>query len=439
MRVVFYTQGCRTNIADTGWLTSLAKRREFSVAEDIVEADAAIINTCTVTHGADRDCRQLVRRIQRTNPHARICLVGCFSQTQPAEAARLGVDYVGGTGAKERVLDFLSQRGERQPSAFLDHETFEREGFLLPSQLPQTEDHTRLFLKIQDGCNHRCTYCIIHEARGASRSMTIDEVVHLSNRAASQGSEEIVLTGIDLGIFGGGVLKPGGLLDLLRALESQSHVKRIRLSSLSPRELPDELLGYVARSSRICPSFHISLQHGSASVLKKMGRPYAPELFRHVTQKIRELMPRASIAFDVIVGFPGETDADFDNVYTLLSETPWSRGHFFPYSPRSGTPSSTMPEQVPAAVKSRRMEKLLALSDQRFAEELDRERGREVSVLVERHHDDQCHAYGYSREFFPVVLEKSVAQPGTVVHALVTHRQTARDATYLVATPVQAR
>lgn len=409
MKITFITQGCRANKSDTGWLSVLAKNKNFKVEKSYLNAQAVIINSCTVTHGADRDCRQLIRKIRRENPQALICLVGCFSQMSSDEIQAIeGVDYIGGSGHKEKVLDFLEQNVRKQEAPVKDEMTFEKEGFLCPDELPLSETTTRLFLKIQDGCNHRCTYCIIHQARGASRSMSCVEVMRLLNQASDKGIKEVVLTGIDLGNFGGGVLVPGGLCDLLKHIDQECDIPRVRLSSLAPREYPDELLEVVASSQRICPSFHISLQHGHPRILKAMGRPYSPDLFRSRVARIKELMPDATIGLDVIVGFPGEDDESFKALVRLLNETEWTRGHFFPYSARQGTPSATMPSQVPDAVKTKRMKRLLKLNEKRFRLVLESWVGQKVDVLVEREERDRQELWlkGRTREFLPIRVRR---------------------------------
>ena len=388
--VAVLTLGCKLNQADT---EAIARRLVAGGARVVAGAekgaDAVVINTCSVTHVADRKARHLARLARRLSPNATIVLTGCYAETAPADVARsAGADLVVGNDAKSAIPALLLQR-LRQRSNPAD-------GCPAPGEASRRPDgprrapvrgrpsgRTRAFVKIQEGCSEMCAFCIVPRTRGRERSRTVQEVVDAVLARQSEGVQEVVLTGTQLGNYGRdlGADEPGPRR-LLEALLEGTQVRRIRLSSLQAQDISPQLLR-LWRDARLCPHFHLPLQSGSGDVLSRMSRRYTAQQFRHAVALIRDHVPDVAITTDVIAGFPGEADDDFEATFSLCEETGFAAIHAFPYSRRPGTAANLMRDQVPAPVRRRRLERLLALAEESAAAFRRRYVGREMPALWE--------------------------------------------------------
>ena len=384
--VAFHTLGCKLNFSETSSLAHSLEQGGFVRRDFEDDADIFVINTCSVTENADKECRYLVRGIRRRAPQAHIVITGCYAQLKPHEIAAIeGVDLVLGAAEKFNLplhLEALSA----DPTYGKVHscEIAEVTDFHSSSS---GADRTRAFLKVQDGCDYSCSFCTIPMARGASRSDRIENVLANVRELETAGVKEIVITGINLGDFGAvpaGQLRDENFEDLVHALETKTTVPRIRFSSVEPNLLTDQIITLVAGSDRLMPHFHIPLQSGSDRVLGKMRRRYRSALYEDRVQKIKSLMPHASIGADVIVGFPGESDADFEETFALLHRLPVSYLHVFTYSERPGTLAAEMESVVPMQARNERNRILRNLSYQKLQYFTAQYQGQARKVLFER-------------------------------------------------------
>ncbi len=380
--VAFCTLGCKVNFYDTEgiWHTFQAAGYEQVPFENV--ADVYVINTCTVTNTGDKKSRQMIRRAVRTNPSAIVVATGCYTQVAPDEVASIaGVDLVVGNDSKSRIVKLVEEvRDEHEPyrvvNDILKSRDFEE------FDVPYFEDRTRANLKIQDGCNNFCTFCLIPYARGLIRSRKPERILAQARKLGAAGYREIVLTGIHTGGYGADL---GGyrLAHLLSDLEKLDEVYRIRISSIEASEIDDDLIEVLGGSKKICPHLHIPLQAGHNSVLTRMNRHYTVAEYREKIRLLREKLPGLAVTSDVIVGFPGETDEQFEATWDLIRELAYSQLHVFPYSPKRGTPAAKFVDQVDESVKEERVAKLMALSlrlTEQYAYSLQ---GQEVEVIPE--------------------------------------------------------
>lgn len=393
--VAFYTLGCKLNYSETSSISRKFEQAGYEVNEFDKGADIYVINTCSVTDFADKKCRYTVRNALRKSPDAKIVVIGCYAQLKPKEISEIpGVDLVLGAAEKFNVLSYVEQlektsgKGMIKASEVKSANTF--------SDAFSFGDRTRSFLKVQDGCNYKCTFCTIPQARGDSRSDTISNAVKNAAEIAALGTKEIVLTGVNLGDFGNGTeviegirpKKEAMFIDLIRELDQVEGIDRFRISSIEPNLLTDEIIEFVASSQRFVPHFHVPLQSGSDKILKLMRRRYVRDLYRSRVEKIKETMPHACIGVDVIVGFPGETDADFLETYHFLNELDISYLHVFTYSERANTPASEMSDAVPMSCRRERNEQLRILSEKKKAAFYSRFEETEREVLFESHTEE---------------------------------------------------
>ena len=403
MRIAITTLGCKINQYDSAVIQSrLEENHSFVPFEE--PADCYIINTCTVTDRADWEARQLVRRAKRLSPGAKVLVTGCYAQVNPAEVADVpGVDYVVGLNRLDDLLQFVALPKDRDVRIAVSDAKRQRGVSVLGTRtLP---GHTRAFLKIQEGCNYSCTYCIIPTARGLSRSVTPREVLEQVRMLADAGYREIVLTGIHLGGYGQDLIPKVDLTALLEMISQSRLIPRVRLSSLDPREVPDRLVDLMAKSDVICPHVHVCAQAGDDEILKRMRRNYDRAYYRELLMKVRERLPDAALGSDIIVGFPGETDGAFDRSLEFFAALPLTYFHVFPYSSRRGTVAASLPDHVSSEVKktrARRMRELGAIKKRDFCL---RFRGRKLSVLIEEKIDRATGLRrGYSRNYLPVLV-----------------------------------
>lgn len=383
--VAFHTLGCKLNFSETSTLSRQLEKEGFEKKAFTEVADVYVINTCSVTENADKECRQLVRRIQRQAPESFVVITGCYAQLKPQEIAEIpGVDLVLGAAEKFNLVQHLSSltKGDATKICSCDIETVS--GFHASYSV---NDRTRTFLKVQDGCDYSCTFCTIPMARGKSRSDSIQNVVQQSITLEKNGVKEIVLTGINLGDFGkgeaGGRKHEENFFDLVKALDAETKIPRYRISSIEPNLLTNEIIEWVAKSDQFMPHFHIPLQSGSNAVLKLMQRRYATDLYEDRIAQIKKLMPHACIGVDVIVGSPGETEAYFKETMDFLHALDISYLHVFTYSERAMTKALNIKPVVPMQVRHERNKIARNLSYQKLQYFTAQQVGQTRKVLFE--------------------------------------------------------
>ena len=383
------TFGCRTNQADSAAIRDQFLSREFEETDGPKQADVIVVNSCTVTHRSDQQVRQLTRRLHRENPAARIVLTGCYAQRSPETLATLsGVSAVIGNSHKDQVAAISTGNGEvaslpgHAELAAVFRDDFAKARSIPAAPATQTGGRTRPFIKIQDGCDAKCTYCIIPQVRGPSRSVPPGSILEQCRELVEVGFKEVVLTGIHIGTYGM-YLEPRYSLDrLLREMMDLPGLQRIRLSSIEPMQLSRRITALAADSRQIAPHFHICLQSGSDRILKRMLRPYNTARFGAIVQEIRQRIPDAAIGTDVIAGFPGETDQDHAETVEFVTRGPFTYLHVFPYSDRSLTAASEMPEKVSPSIIKSRCEELRRISDNKERSFRRRFVGETLSVLT---------------------------------------------------------
>ncbi|GFN30322.1 tRNA (N(6)-L-threonylcarbamoyladenosine(37)-C(2))-methylthiotransferase MtaB [Paenibacillus xylaniclasticus] len=421
--VAFYTLGCKVNFYDTEAMWQLFKNAGYEQVDfEERTADVYVINTCTVTNTGDKKSRQIIRRAVRRNPDAVIAVTGCYAQTSPAEILEIpGVDLVIGTQDRDKLLDYVSQiQSDRQPVNAVRNIMKTREFEEL--DVPDFADRTRAFLKIQEGCNNFCTFCIIPWSRGLSRSRDPKSVIEQAHQLVAAGYKEIVLTGIHTGGYGDD-LDNYKLTDLLWDLDKVEGLERIRISSIEASQIDDRMIDVLNRSSKMCRHLHIPLQAGENSVLKRMRRKYTTEEFAAKIKRLKEAMPGVAITTDVIVGFPGETDEMFEQGYRFMQEIGFSEMHVFPYSKRTGTPAARMEDQVDEEVKNERVHKLIDLSEQMQLAYAKQWVGEVVDVIPERDYKGAPGTglvMGYSDNYLQIVFDGSEDLVGQLCRVKIT-------------------
>lgn len=385
-KVAFHTLGCKLNFSETSTIARLFQENGYEKVDFTAPSDVYVINTCSVTSNADKECKQIVKSALSVSPDAYVVVVGCYAQLKPEEIANIdGVDLVLGASEKFKLLNYLSDLNKRSKAEVFSCEIEEADFFVDSYSFG---DRTRVFLKVQDGCDYSCTFCTIPLARGASRSDTITNAVKNAHDIAKQDVKEIVLTGVNLGDFGNNASKEGNrkqetFLDLVQELDQVEGIERFRISSIEPNLLNDKVIEFVAGSKRFVPHFHIPLQSGSNKILKAMRRRYLRELYSDRVAKIKALMPHCCIGVDVIVGFPGETDEDFLDTYNFLNELDISYLHVFTYSERDNTDALAIKEVVPVAIRKKRNKMLRILSAKKLRHFYEQHLGESRVVLFE--------------------------------------------------------
>jgi threonylcarbamoyladenosine tRNA methylthiotransferase MtaB len=416
-QVAFHTLGCKVNHYETEAIWQLFKAAGYERTEYETKADVYVINTCTVTNTGDKKSRQVIRRAVRKNPDAVICVTGCYAQTSPAEIMAIpGVDIVVGTQDRTKMLDYIEQfRVERQPingvGNIMKARVYEE------LDVPAFTDRTRASLKIQEGCNNFCTFCIIPWARGLMRSRDPKEVVKQATQLVESGYKEIVLTGIHTGGYGQD-MKDYNLAMLLKDLETVEGLKRVRISSIEASQITDEVIEVLRHSNIVVRHLHVPLQSGSDTVLKRMRRKYTMAEFAERIEKLREVLPNCSITSDVIVGFPGETEEEFMETYNFIRDNKFSELHVFPYSKRTGTPAARMEDQVDEEIKNERVHRLIELSNQLAKEYASMFDGDVLEVIPEeKYTEDGAEGLliGYTDNYLKVVFEGTEDMIGKIV------------------------
>lgn len=420
MRVSFFTLGCKVNQNETGAMEQLFCQNGYTLAAPDETADVYIVNSCTVTSGGDKKSRQWLRRAKRQNPDGVTVLAGCYPQAFPEEAAAVPeADVVVGTVQRKSLLaaiDTALTTGER----VVDIRQHEKgEGF---EELPvrHFEKHTRAFIKVQDGCDRQCAYCVIPRARGKSRSRSQQSVLDELQALSAAGYREVVLSGINLPSYGKDT--NASLIDLIEACATVDGIERIRLGSLEPDRLSDEDIARMAAMPKLCPQFHLSLQSGSTRTLRRMRRTYTAEQYAAAATKMRAAFGEGNISFttDIIVGFPGETEEDFAESMEFVKAMRFLKVHVFPYSSRPGTPAADFDEQLTEAQKADRVHRLQQVAGAVRSEEIDKLLGSTDTVLLEKPLSNNLFT-GYTRLYVPVVVKASGAEAGEVVAAKLEH------------------
>ncbi len=423
--VAFHTLGCKLNYSETSALARLFEDSGYWPVGFEEGADIYVINTCSVTEQADKECKKIVRQALRQRPGAYVVVTGCYAQLKPVEIAEIpGVDLVLGAGEKFRILHYIDDLSKAQGKGMVRAGEI-REVNTFHSSF-SFGDRTRSFLKVQDGCDYKCSFCTIPLARGASRSDTLEKAVINAQGIAAQGAREIVLTGVNLGDFGNGTAviegerakKEALFIDLIEALDREVDIPRFRISSIEPNLLTTEIIQFVAESRRFMPHFHVPLQSGNDKQLRDMRRRYRRELYAGRVAAIKQTMPHACIGCDVIVGFPGETEADFLETYQFIQELDISYLHVFTYSERADTPAAGMPGVVPVEERRRRNQALRGLSDMKLRAFYRQHTGTSRPVLFEQH-KDPARITGFTDNYVKVDMPAGNYRVNTIAPVLL--------------------
>lgn len=406
-KVAFHTLGCKLNFSETSTIARLMLEKGFNKVDFKDKADVYVINTCSVTENADKECKQIVKNALNANPDAFIAIVGCYAQLKPDEISNIeGVDVVLGASEKFKLLNYIHFSGKNSHTEIHNCDINDVNQFIGSFS---AGDRTRSFLKVQDGCDYSCTFCTIPLARGKSRSDTIENAVENAIKIAESGVKEIVLTGVNLGDFGYGIeidsqtkkRKEYNFLDLIKALDEVEGIERIRISSIEPNLLKDEIIEFVANSKRFVPHFHIPLQSGSNSILAKMKRRYQRELYADRVAKIKSQLPNCCIGVDVIVGFPGETDELFKETYDFINLLDISYLHVFTYSERDNTEAIIMPGTIEFNERKKRNKLLRTLSAKKLHYFYQSQLQKSFKVLFE-HESKNDLMFGFTENYVKV-------------------------------------
>lgn len=414
--VAFHTLGCKVNAYETEALWKMFQKAGYQKVDFQQKADVYLINTCTVTNTGDKKSRQVIRRAIRTNPDAVIVVTGCYAQTSPNEVMAIpGVDVVIGTQGRNRLLEYVEQvKKTREPINKVGNIMKQRE--FEEMDVPTFSDRTRASLKIQEGCNNFCTFCIIPWAKGLSRSRKPENVLKQARQLVAAGYREIVLTGIHTGGYGED-LENYRLADLLRDLDQVAGLKRIRISSIEASQIDERVIEVLNQSDKMCRHLHIPLQAGDDAVLKRMRRKYTVAEYREKILQLQEAIPDVAITTDVIVGFPGETDSQFENTYQLIESLGMYQLHVFPYSKRTGTPAARMPDQVDDEIKNQRVERMIRLSKHLQKQYAQKFVGHVLEVIPERPYKEDPtgkQLMGYSDNYLPIVFQSDPSAIGKI-------------------------
>lgn len=404
--VAFHTLGCKLNFSETSTIARLFQEKGFIKRKFDEAADVYVINTCSVTENADKECKTIVKQALSKNPEAFVAVVGCYAQLKPESIAKIeGVDVVLGATEKFKLLNYVELSGKQSHATIHNCEIDEANFFV---DAFSVGDRTRSFLKVQDGCDYSCTFCTIPLARGSSRSDTVENVLNNAVKIANAGVKEVVLTGVNIGDFGYGPIieeetkkRQTSFFDLIQQLDVINGIERFRISSIEPNLLKDEIISFVANSKRFVPHFHIPLQSGSNQLLAKMKRRYKRELYANRVNYIKSLMPHCCIGVDVIVGFPGETEELFLETYQFLNELDISYLHVFTYSERDNTEAIHLSDVVPIAERKRRNKMLRVLSAKKLRLFYEKFIGSTQEVIFE-HENKDGFMFGFTKNYLKI-------------------------------------
>lgn len=415
-KVALHTLGCKLNYAETSVIGNTFLKNGFEITDFDSPADVYVINTCTVTENTEKECRQIIRRALRHNPSGFVIVTGCYAQLRPDEIQKIeGVDLILGTKEKFEIFNFV-ENFEKRNLACIHVSTFEELNTFNAAFTPLAEDRTRAFLKIQDGCDYKCGFCTIPKARGLSRSEPVEDALNQLRFLVESGYKEIVLTGVNVGDYGSKI--GTSLLELLKMMIKVEGDFRIRISSIEPNLLSDEIIELIAENEKLCDHFHVPLQSGSDKILRKMQRRYLSKFYAERIEKIKKLIPHAGIGVDVIVGFPGETNEDYKATYDLILNLPVSYLHVFTYSERPGTLAEKLPDQVPKNIRKQRTNNLRLLGARKkfiFYSEMI---GTNHRVLFE-HKDDNGTYKGFTSNYIRVKIKSNDDLSNKLVNFLI--------------------
>ena len=416
MKVAFTTLGCRVNQYETEAMTEKFIKQGYEVVHFDEYADVYVINTCTVTNMGDKKSRQMIGRARRTNQQAVIAVAGCYSQIAPKKVAKIpGVDVVIGTRNKGEIVQLVEEciKGKKQIDSVKD---VLRNNVFEELNIQEYQDKTRAFLKIQDGCNSFCSYCAIPFARGAVCSKTPEKIIEEVNRLASHGFKEIILSGILISSYGVDLEGNWNLMRVLEKVDKIDGIERVRIGSVSPKFFTEDVIIRISKLKKICPHFHISLQSGCNETLKRMNRHYTTDEYNNVVESLRNNIKDVSITTDVIVGFPGETEEEFNTTYKFLEKIKLSKMHIFKYSPREGTKAAEMKEQIDGNVKDERSNKLIELNKILEKEFMNKFIHRRLKVLYEEKVKGKEGFYeGYTPNYIKVMSNSKTNIEGEIL------------------------
>lgn len=415
MRVTFYTLGCKVNQNETGALAQLFEESGYTVVSNEEAADVYVVNSCTVTNFGDQKSRKWLRRAKRENPGAVTVLTGCYPQAFPDEAAAIAeADVVTGSGNRHAILQDVQKVLDGTAERVVDIRPHEKGERFEELPMDKFAEHTRAFVKVEDGCNRRCAYCVIPRARGPVRSREEASILQELQRLTESGYKEIVLTAISLPSYGTDT--GTSLVELVEKAAAVPGVERLRLGSLDPDMLHDEDILRLSKVRKLCPQFHLSLQSGCDKTLRAMRRPYTTAQFAEIADKLRSAFGAGNVSFttDVIVGFPGETEEDFEASMAFVTGQRFLKVHVFPYSRREGTPAYDYPDQIPEHEKEERSRRMTAAVEAVRAEEADRMQGRTAEVLLETPLSATLFT-GYTKQYLPVLVTAPGCQTGDIV------------------------
>ena len=411
--VAFCTLGCKVNQYETNAMMQKMIEAGYEVVDFETKADIYIINTCTVTNMADKKSRQMLRRVKEINPEAILVAVGCYAQVAKEKLEQIPeIDLILGINEKNDIVKYVEQASKNTYVSDVLHQT----EFLDFGDVTYTEK-TRAVIKVQDGCNQFCSYCIIPYARGRIRSRKPESVIKEITDVAKEGIKEVVITGIHIASYGKDFNTEYRLIDLLEEIQKVDGIQRIRLGSLEPTLITEEFVTRLKKLPKICDHFHLSLQSGCDETLKRMNRKYTTNQFRHVVELLRNAYPEVHLTTDVIVGFPGETEEEFNKTYEFLKEIKFYKMHVFKYSPRSGTVAAKMPNQIDGNIKEERSNKLIELSDKNEEEYNQKYIGKEVEVLLEEREGE--YLKGHTTNYMVVKMKTNADLENTIQKVVV--------------------
>ncbi len=420
-KVALHNLGCKVNAYETEAMQEILEQNGYEIVPFEEKADAYIVNTCSVTNMADKKSRQMLHRAKKMNPEAVVIAAGCYVQSAGKELLKdTSVDILIGNNEKVNLPSIL-ENWEKEHNPLHVHD-LTREHTYEELTLSHTAGHTRAFMKIQDGCNQFCTYCIIPYTRGRVRSRRLSDIVAEAGRLAENGYQEVVLTGIHLDSYGTDLEEHENLLTVIQEIAKIDGIKRIRLGSLEPRIMTEEFVAGLAAEEKLCPHFHLSLQSGCDATLKRMNRRYSAEEFRQCCERLRRHFDDPALTTDVIVGFPGETEEEFTATVEFLKDICFYETHVFKYSRRKGTKADRMPDQIPEQIKNQRSDVLLALTEKNSGEYRKKLLGRTVKVLLEEESTIGGTTYlaGHTREYVKVAVAPETAAAGEIIDVKVT-------------------
>ena len=405
MKVAFYTLGCKVNQYETNGMIQAFLEKGYEIVDFTEKSDIYIINTCTVTSISDKKSRQMIRRTKQLNPEAIVVAVGCYAQVAKDKLEEIkDIDLILGISEKTEIIKYVEEEiKERNPKTYIS-DVMHQKQFVDFGSVNYT-DKNRVAIKVQDGCNQFCTYCIIPYARGRIRSRKIENVKKEVEDLAQKGIKEIVITGIHVASYGKDLEENIGLIDLLEEINKIDGIERIRLSSLEPTLITEEFVKRLSKLAKICDHFHLSLQSGCNETLKRMNRHYTTEDFKEATELLRKTYPNVALTTDIIVGFPGETEEEFNITYEFLKEINFNKMHVFKYSPRHGTKAEKMPNQIDGNIKEERSKKLIELSDKNEINQNKRYINKNLDVLIEEF--EEGYYKGHTTNYIMVKIQEN--------------------------------